>query len=107
MWNQLNDEQKKSYGEDYYEAAMTSVEKYSREVCIGFYAKNLDIYLALLTFAYFMGVTDHPTYLWLRRESAHCISVTLIYKIFLIKLIRIILILGQLSFYFLQHVFIL
>ncbi|KAL5288214.1 BDH1 family protein [Megaselia abdita] len=31
MWNQLNDEQKKSYGEDYYEAAMTSCEKYSRE----------------------------------------------------------------------------
>ncbi|EDW35670.1 GL17387 [Drosophila persimilis] len=31
MWNQLSSEQKKTYGEDYYEAAMTSVEKYSRE----------------------------------------------------------------------------
>lgn len=32
MWNQLSSEQKKTYGEDYYEAAMTSVEKYSRQV---------------------------------------------------------------------------
>lgn len=32
MWNQLSSEQKKAYGEDYYEAAMTSVEKYSRQV---------------------------------------------------------------------------
>ncbi|XP_030554112.1 D-beta-hydroxybutyrate dehydrogenase, mitochondrial [Drosophila novamexicana] len=31
MWNQLSSEQKKTYGEDYYEAAMTSVEKYSRQ----------------------------------------------------------------------------
>ncbi|XP_068146423.1 D-beta-hydroxybutyrate dehydrogenase, mitochondrial [Drosophila tropicalis] len=31
MWNQLSSEQKKAYGEDYYEAAMTSVEKYSRQ----------------------------------------------------------------------------
>lgn len=32
MWIQLSSEQKKTYGEDYYEAAMTSVEKYSRQV---------------------------------------------------------------------------
>lgn len=32
MWSQLSDEQKKTYGEDYYEAAMTSIEKHSREV---------------------------------------------------------------------------
>lgn len=32
MWTELNDEQKTCYGEDYYEAAMTSCEKYSREV---------------------------------------------------------------------------
>ncbi|KAI8116009.1 mitochondrial, D-beta-hydroxybutyrate dehydrogenase [Lucilia cuprina] len=31
MWSQLTYEQKKTYGEDYYEAAMTAVEKYSRE----------------------------------------------------------------------------
>lgn len=31
MWIQLSSEQKKTYGEDYYEAAMTSVEKYSRQ----------------------------------------------------------------------------
>ncbi|XP_017033152.1 D-beta-hydroxybutyrate dehydrogenase, mitochondrial [Drosophila kikkawai] len=31
MWNALSSEQKKTYGEDYYEAAMTSVEKYSRQ----------------------------------------------------------------------------
>ncbi|XP_017093971.1 D-beta-hydroxybutyrate dehydrogenase, mitochondrial [Drosophila bipectinata] len=31
MWNGLSSEQKKTYGEDYYEAAMTSVEKYSRQ----------------------------------------------------------------------------
>ncbi|XP_039957599.1 D-beta-hydroxybutyrate dehydrogenase, mitochondrial [Bactrocera neohumeralis] len=31
MWAQLTSEQKKTYGEDYYEAAMTSLEKYSRE----------------------------------------------------------------------------
>ena len=33
MWSQLTYEQKKTYGEDYYEAAMTAVEKYSKEVC--------------------------------------------------------------------------
>lgn len=32
MWEQLTEEQKKTYGEDYYEAAMTSMEKYSREI---------------------------------------------------------------------------
>ena len=32
MWSQLTAEQKKTYGEDYYEAAMTSVDKYSKEV---------------------------------------------------------------------------
>lgn len=32
MWEQLTEEQKKTYGEDYYEAAMTSMEKYHREV---------------------------------------------------------------------------
>lgn len=31
MWEDLSPEQKRTYGEDYYEAAMTSVEKYSRE----------------------------------------------------------------------------
>ncbi|TMW40379.1 hypothetical protein DOY81_014541, partial [Sarcophaga bullata] len=31
MWSQLTYEQKKTYGEDYYEAAMTAVEKYSKE----------------------------------------------------------------------------
>ncbi|XP_013106174.2 D-beta-hydroxybutyrate dehydrogenase, mitochondrial [Stomoxys calcitrans] len=31
MWAQMSVEQKKAYGEDYYEAAMTSIEKYSRE----------------------------------------------------------------------------
>jgi len=41
MWNQLSSEQKKTYGEDYYEAAMTSVEKYSRQVsCSKFPSKN-------------------------------------------------------------------
>lgn len=34
MWTQLTSEQKKTYGEDYYEAAMTSLEKCSREVMI-------------------------------------------------------------------------
>ncbi|XP_037941536.1 D-beta-hydroxybutyrate dehydrogenase, mitochondrial-like [Teleopsis dalmanni] len=32
MWSQLTAEQKKTYGEDYYEAAMSSVDKYSKEV---------------------------------------------------------------------------
>jgi len=32
MWAQLSAEQKKTYGEDYYEAAMSSVDKYSKEV---------------------------------------------------------------------------
>ncbi|XP_037917044.1 D-beta-hydroxybutyrate dehydrogenase, mitochondrial isoform X2 [Hermetia illucens] len=32
MWAQLSDEQKKTFGEDYYEAAMTSIEKQTREV---------------------------------------------------------------------------
>jgi len=31
MWNHLTAEQKKTYGEDYYEAAMSSVERYSKE----------------------------------------------------------------------------
>uniref|UniRef100_D3TMP5 Putative dehydrogenase n=1 Tax=Glossina morsitans morsitans TaxID=37546 RepID=D3TMP5_GLOMM len=31
MWSKLSAEQKKTYGEDYYEAAMTSVDKYSKE----------------------------------------------------------------------------
>lgn len=31
MWEQLSDEQKKIYGEDYYEAAMTSMETYNKE----------------------------------------------------------------------------
>uniref|UniRef100_A0A1B0BUD6 D-beta-hydroxybutyrate dehydrogenase, mitochondrial n=1 Tax=Glossina palpalis gambiensis TaxID=67801 RepID=A0A1B0BUD6_9MUSC len=31
MWSKLSTEQKKTYGEDYYEAAMTSVDKYSKE----------------------------------------------------------------------------
>lgn len=31
MWAQLTSEQKKTYGEDYYEAAMSSVDKYSKE----------------------------------------------------------------------------
>lgn len=32
MWAELSAEQKKTYGEDYYEAAMSSVDKYSKEV---------------------------------------------------------------------------
>lgn len=40
MWAQLTDEQKKTYGEDYYEAAMTSLEKHSREVIDTFYLFN-------------------------------------------------------------------
>lgn len=32
MWSQLTYEQKQTYGEDYYEAAMTAIEKYSKEV---------------------------------------------------------------------------
>lgn len=32
MWSQLTYEQKKTYGEEYYEAAMTSIEKYSKDV---------------------------------------------------------------------------
>ncbi|XP_005179614.1 D-beta-hydroxybutyrate dehydrogenase, mitochondrial [Musca domestica] len=31
MWGQMSPEQKRAYGEDYYEAAMTCIEKYSRE----------------------------------------------------------------------------
>lgn len=34
MWGQMSAEQRKAYGEDYYEAAMTSIEKYSREVSL-------------------------------------------------------------------------
>lgn len=30
MWRQLSDEQKKSYGEDYFETAMRSLEKYQK-----------------------------------------------------------------------------
>lgn len=33
MWNQLSVEQKQNYGEDYFERAMRSLEKYTEKVC--------------------------------------------------------------------------
>lgn len=32
MWSQLSEEQKKSYGEDYFERALRSLEKYTDKV---------------------------------------------------------------------------
>lgn len=32
MWNQLTDEQKEAYGEDYFESAIRSLEKYTKLV---------------------------------------------------------------------------
>lgn len=32
MWSQMTAEQKATYGEDYYEAAMSSAERYSNQV---------------------------------------------------------------------------
>lgn len=33
MWAQLSDEQKQCYGEEYFEAALRSLDKYTKTVC--------------------------------------------------------------------------
>lgn len=40
MWNQLSVEQKQNYGEDYFERALRSLEKYTEKVCTIFKLKQ-------------------------------------------------------------------
>ena len=58
MWAEMSAEQKKTYGEDYYEAAMTSVDKYSREVSCHIYQGSRS--LTFLSRFLFILITLYP-----------------------------------------------
>lgn len=50
MWKRLSDEQKGAYGEDYFEQALRSLEKYTKSAVSTEYVTtlNLSVFIALL-----------------------------------------------------------
>lgn len=45
MWKQLSEEQRHSYGEDYFEAALRSLEKYTEYVSVFITTKETNLFM--------------------------------------------------------------